>query len=256
MAGLLTYPGTPSILDNWELKNIIDSEFSIHSGYRTGNPANGYPPSRCEDIRRDFEAFCGTGQWNPVNFIPPTPPISQQERQNYQTFHLSRTGIYSCLLPGEIVQRCLDYMRVNTLHPENLLNIHYLIIDEYQDLNPLDIEFIDRLTQNGVNTFVAGDDDQSIYSFRGARFENIQEFMEIKGTKLFKIQKNYRSVPEIVQLINTMLPEKAIPKKLESVRKTGVLPFMIETFDDSEQSEVVCKIIADKIAVSIQLYRL
>ncbi|HQJ32671.1 MAG TPA: ATP-dependent helicase [Anaerolineaceae bacterium] len=229
MAGLLTYPGTPSILDDWELKNIIDSEFSVHSGYTSGNPINGYPPRRCEDIRRDFEAFCGTGQWNPVNFIPPTPPISPQERQNYQTFHLSRTKIYSCLLPGEIVQKCLEYMRANTLHPENLLNIHYLIVDEYQDLNPLDIEFIDRLTQNGVNTFVAGDDDQSIYSFRFASPSGIQLYHQrFAGASDHSLHDCFRCTPFISNsartLINHYGGQHRIPKNISSLYENSVPP--------------------------------
>ncbi|HOG34310.1 MAG TPA: ATP-dependent helicase, partial [Petrotogaceae bacterium] len=149
-----------------------------------------------------------------------------------------------------------DDILVNTGHllstnPDILKKVssqfRYVLVDEFQDTSKIQLEIVRALSSVHKNLIAVGDDAQSIYSFRGARFENIQEFMEIKGTKLFKIQKNYRSVPEIVQLINTMLPEKAIPKKLESVRKTGVLPFMIETFDDSEQSEVVCKIIADKI---------
>lgn len=229
MAGLLTYPGTPSILDDWELKNIIDSEFSVHSGYTSGNPINGYPPSRCEEIRRDFEAFCGTGQWNPVNFIPPDPPISPQERHSYQTFHLSRTGIYSCLLPGEIVQKCLEYMRANTLHPENLLNIHYLIVDEYQDLNPLDIEFIDRLTQNGVNTFVAGDDDQSIYSFRFASPSGIQLFHQrFTSVSNYSLSDCFRCTPIILNsartLINHYGGQHRIPKNISSLYENSVPP--------------------------------
>jgi len=229
MAGLLTYPGTPSILDDWELKNIIDKEFSVHSRYISGNPKNGYAPSRCEEIRRDFEAFCGTGQWNPVNFIPPDPPISQQERDSYQTFHLSRTGIYSCLLPGEIIQKCLEYMRANTLHPENSLNIHYLIVDEYQDLNPLDIEFIDRLTQNGVNTFVAGDDDQSIYSFRFASPSGIQLFHQrFPGASDYSLSDCFRCTPIIANagftLINHYSGQNRIPKNITSLYENSVPP--------------------------------
>lgn len=229
MAGLLTYPGTPSILDDWELKNIIDSEFSTHSGYAPGNPTNGYPPSRCEEIRRDFEAFCGTGQWNPTNFVPPDPPISQQERHNYQTFHLSRTGIYYCLLPGEIIQKCLDYMRANTLHPESLLNIRYLIVDEYQDLNPLDIEFIDRLTQNGVNTFVAGDDDQSIYSFRFASPSGIQLFHQrFSSASDHSLSDCFRCTPVIgnagFTLINHFSGQNRIPKNITSLYENSTPP--------------------------------
>jgi DNA helicase-2/ATP-dependent DNA helicase PcrA len=175
-AGLLTYPADPLIMDDWELENVFDDEFSRASGYRPGNIGAGYTPSRCKDIRRDYEAFCGTGQWSPPNHIPPDPPIAQGEREDYQRFHIPRTQTYSCVLPGEIVRQCVVHMASGVLNPAHLLGIQYLIVDEYQDLNPSDLEFIDRLAANVVNTFVAGDDDQSIYSFRFASPEGIRSF--------------------------------------------------------------------------------
>jgi ATP-dependent exoDNAse (exonuclease V) beta subunit len=57
-------------------------------------------------------------------------------------------------------------MTIHTLNAVGLLNLEHLVVDEYQDLNPMDLEFVDALAAQGARLFVAGDDDQSIYSFR------------------------------------------------------------------------------------------
>jgi DNA helicase-2/ATP-dependent DNA helicase PcrA len=100
-AGLLNYPADPLVMDDWELDNILDQEFSRSSNYR---------PGRCKLIRSNYEAFCGTGEWLPPNYIPPNPPISQVERNAYRNFHFPRTQLYSCVLPGEIVRQCVEQM--------------------------------------------------------------------------------------------------------------------------------------------------
>ncbi len=157
-AGLLTaYPADPLVLDTWELENIFEAEFGQAYGIRG---------SRCEEIRREHEAFWSTGQWGPPNYIPPNPPISAGERSQFQAFHPPRTQTYSCVLPGEIVRQCVSHMRAGTLDPVSLLNLAHLIVDEYQDLNPMDLDVVDLMAARGVIPFVAGDDDQSIYSFR------------------------------------------------------------------------------------------
>lgn len=175
-AGLLTYPADPLVMGDWEQKNILDAEFSKVSGY-SAKARVGYSPGRCKAIRSDYEAFCGTGQWLPPNHIPPDPPITDEERRDYKRFHDPRTQTYSCVLPGEIVRQCVVNMEAGLLNPANLLNIQHFVVDEYQDLNPTDLEFVDRIIENGVNTFVAGDDDQSIYSFRFASPQGIQSFV-------------------------------------------------------------------------------
>jgi superfamily I DNA/RNA helicase len=167
-AGLLTaYPADPIVMDNWELKNIFDKEF--------GSTRN-IGSTRCEEIRRNHEAYWSTGEWGPPNYIPPTPPISEAERNHFHAFHELRTHTYSCVLPGEIVRQCVDHIRANTIDPVDILNLSHLIVDEYQDLNPMDLEFIDLMSERGAILFVAGDDDQSIYSFRHASPQGIQNF--------------------------------------------------------------------------------
>lgn len=227
-AQLLTYyPSSPLILDDWEVKNIFDQEFSIIA--RSANNNQGFTPSRCEDIRKDFEAFCGTGQWSPPSLVPPNPQISQTERTSYQNFHVSRTQIYSCVLPGEIIKKCVDQMQTGIFDPVTLLGMSYLIVDEYQDLNPADLEFIDLLITQNVNTFVAGDDDQSIYSFRFASPQGIQFFNQrFANAATHEIVDCFRCTPEVLgtahSLINAYSEQNRLPKQTSSLYSNAVPP--------------------------------
>ena len=228
-AGLLAYPADPLVMDDWELKNILDPEFSRASGYRPGHTGTGYTPSRCRDIRRDYEAFCGTGQWLPPNFIPPDPPITQAERADYGRFHTSRTQTYSCVLPGEIVRQCVVHMEAGVLDPAGLLGIQHLIVDEYQDLNPSDLEFVDKLITSGVDTFVAGDDDQSIYSFRFASPQGIQSFTSrFPQTGDHELQHCFRCATEVLGTAQALMvafsEPNRIPKQLTSLYSTSNPP--------------------------------
>jgi DNA helicase-2/ATP-dependent DNA helicase PcrA len=208
-AGLLTaYPADPLVLDTWELENIFDSEFG-HSA--------GIGSTRCEEIRREHEAFWSTGQWGPPNYIPPNPPISTGERSQFRAFHAPRTQTYSCVLPGEIVRQCLGHMRASTLEPVSLLNLVHLIVDEYQDLNPIDLEFVDLMTAQGAILFVAGDDDQSIYAFRYASPSGIQSFpTRYPAAGQHTLSDCFRCTPNVLSMgqavINSNLGPNRIPK--------------------------------------------
>ncbi|MCP5455656.1 MAG: ATP-dependent helicase [Thermotogae bacterium] len=122
----------------------------------------------------------------------------------------------------------------------------YVLVDEFQDTNKIQLDIIEALSSVHKNLIAVGDDAQSIYSFRGARFENVQDFINDDKTKLFKIQTNYRSTPEIVELVNEMIPEKSVPKRLKSIRKEYMKPTIIETFDDMEQCDAVAQLIENK----------
>ncbi|HQJ60627.1 MAG TPA: UvrD-helicase domain-containing protein, partial [bacterium] len=75
----------------------------------------------------------------------------------------------------------------------------YIMIDEYQDTNKTQFELIKLLSSHHGNIFVVGDDDQSIYSWRGADIENILNFeKDFKKSRVIKLEENYRSVDEIV----------------------------------------------------------
>src|SRR5436305_1543543 len=79
----------------------------------------------------------------------------------------------------------------------------FILVDEYQDTNKIQADLIDLLAQEHRNVMVVGDDAQSIYSWRGANFQNILEFPKrYPDAKVFKIEMNYRSVPEILGVAN------------------------------------------------------
>jgi DNA helicase-2/ATP-dependent DNA helicase PcrA len=221
-AGLLAYPADPLVMDDWELKNVLDAEFSRHSGYRVRGSLQGYSVSRASYIRRDYEAFCGTGQWMPPNYIPPDPPISQSERSNYESFHRARTQTYSCVLPGEIVRQCLAQLMSGNLDPVSVLRMRHLVVDEYQDLNPSDLDFIDSLIHGGVITFVTGDDDQSIYSFRFASPSGIQTFdARHRNSSTHNLPDCFRCTPAVLHtasaLISSFPAQNRIAKQIASL---------------------------------------
>jgi DNA helicase II / ATP-dependent DNA helicase PcrA len=82
----------------------------------------------------------------------------------------------------------------------------FILVDEYQDTNPVQSEIIDALAGEHGSVMVVGDDAQSIYSWRGADFQNIISFPERFPTaQVFKIETNYRSTPEILNLANSVI---------------------------------------------------
>lgn len=221
LANLLAmYPVDPRVLDGWEMRNWIDEEFSVDAGIT---------PGRAREVREFHEAWWSTGQQNPANYIPATPPISQVEQQQFNAFHTEQTRFYGCLLVGEIVQNCMYYAAPGAIDPRALLGVDHLIVDEYQDLNPMDLQFVDHLTNQGVTTFVAGDDDQSVYSFRHASPQGIQTFTQrFQQASDHMLSDCFRCTPRVLNAAWCVLTQFAvrgrIPKQLSSLYASAKPP--------------------------------
>jgi DNA helicase-2/ATP-dependent DNA helicase PcrA len=120
----------------------------------------------------------------------------------------------------------------------------YVMVDEYQDTNSLQGEIIDLLAGQHKNVMVVGDDSQSIYSWRGANFLNILEFPKrYPGARMFKIEMNYRSTPEILTVANAAiaLNTRQYPKQLTAARKSGEKPALVACGDGSQQAAFVAQ---------------
>ncbi|MED5579761.1 MAG: ATP-dependent helicase [Nitrospinota bacterium] len=120
----------------------------------------------------------------------------------------------------------------------------YVLVDEYQDTNKIQARIIDLLSGKWKNLTVVGDDAQSIYSFRGAFFENIVTFPErYPNTKVFKLEENYRSTNPILELANASIGnnKKQYPKNLRSIKQDGSLPVLALCQDVLQQSEFVAQ---------------
>ncbi|WP_081706821.1 ATP-dependent helicase [Pseudothermotoga elfii] len=148
-------------------------------------------------------------------------------------------------------QNCVDYddllvFAVQVLQDSDIRlresrKYKWILVDEFQDTNILQLNLIELLSSFHKNIVVVADDSQSIYSFRGARYENVRDFMKIDGTKLFKIQTNYRSVEPIVKLINATIPKRSVPKVLRAVKFSDQKPIVIKTSDRQEEAAYVSK---------------
>ena len=119
---------------------------------------------------------------------------------------------------------------------------HYIMVDEYQDTNALQFELIRHLTVTHNNLCVVGDDDQSIYGFRGADITNILEFEKtFPEAKVVKLEENYRSVSSILDLANNVIKEnrKRRDKTLWSQKKSAHTPILWAMADTDHEAEVV-----------------
>ncbi len=109
--------------------------------------------------------------------------------------------------------------------------LRYVLVDEYQDTNLIQGELVETLArENGGNLMVVGDDCQSIYSFRGAHYDNILGFAERHpNAEVFKLEINYRSTPEILRLTNASIGFNTgqYQKELRARRQSGQLPAVV-----------------------------
>ncbi|MEW6335367.1 MAG: UvrD-helicase domain-containing protein [Thermodesulfobacteriota bacterium] len=119
-----------------------------------------------------------------------------------------------------------------------------ILVDEYQDTNRLQADIMDLLASGHRNLMVVGDDSQSIYSFRGANFENIIRFPErYPDCRIFKLETNYRSTPEILHLANLSITnnENQFQKTLRAVREQGIRPVLIPARNVLQQADFVAQ---------------
>ena len=127
----------------------------------------------------------------------------------------------------------------------------YILVDEYQDTNFAQYLIIKKLAALHSNICVVGDDAQSIYSFRGARIENILNFKnDYPDHKIFKLEQNYRSTKTIVNTANSIIAnnKKQIPKTVFSEKDEGKPIKVISALTDNEEgSSVAREIVATQL---------
>lgn len=121
----------------------------------------------------------------------------------------------------------------------------YIMVDEYQDTNELQYKLLRKLCTNHNNLCVVGDDDQSIYGWRGATIKNILNFSShFKDTKVVKLEENYRSTDVILDHANQLIEHNRdrLGKVLKGTRKKGD---SIKVYESNDENEETRKIIDD-----------
>lgn len=121
----------------------------------------------------------------------------------------------------------------------------YLLIDEFQDTNTCQFELVRLLANERLNVTVVGDDDQSIYGWRGARVENILDFdKKFPGTRLVKLEENYRSVAPILDIANAAMSysnQRRLGKTLRATKLGGDKVKVCAVGDADQEARFVAK---------------
>lgn len=146
----------------------------------------------------------------------------------------------------DLLQKSLQVLRDHPdLAEDYQRRFLYILVDEYQDTNHLQAEFIDLLAARHKSVMVVGDDAQSIYSWRGANFRNILDFPKrYPGAALHQIAINYRSVPEVLEVANAAIAPNTeqFKKDLVSARDSlGAKPALIPLENNHQQAAFVAQ---------------
>lgn len=161
----------------------------------------------------------------------------------------------------DMICKCYKYLKQNDGILEKWKKRYkYVLIDEFQDINKAQYECIKLLTDKTGNIFIVGDDDQSIYKFRGASPEFLMRFpKDFDGVKKIILDINYRSTTQIINLCNAVIKgnKNRYEKIIKGTQKDGNMPVLIKSDDiGSEAAEIAKKIIAYKNKFNLGLRRI
>lgn len=137
------------------------------------------------------------------------------------------------------------------LRNETSGHYQYIMVDEYQDTNEIQYKLLSYLTSTHTNLCVVGDDDQSIYGWRGADINNILNFeQQFSNATLIKLEQNYRSTPEILQAANALIAHntRRLGKNLQSTKESGQAVEILHSQDEAQEGSAIATIIAKELA--------
>ncbi len=185
------------------------------------------------------------------SLMSPDDAYKQAELFNYQQIAKIYEEYESYLLENNLVDFddliSLTYKLLDE-HAELAQKIsqkyQYIMIDEYQDTNELQLKLLQKLCLSHTNICVVGDDDQSIYGWRGAHIRNIMEFdSDFKGANVFKLENNYRSREPILKVANALIEHNRsrLGKKLIATRGSGDDVTILNSNDENEEARKIAQ---------------
>ena len=144
----------------------------------------------------------------------------------YKIYQTKLTNLNACDF-GDLILHCVSIFEKNVdINEMYSKNFKYILVDEYQDTNFIQSKWLKLLTKTHDNICCVGDDDQSIYSWRGAEIKNFLEFDKVyKNTKIIRLEENYRSTQTILNVASMLISknENRLGKKLNSNQSQGEL---------------------------------
>src|SRR5437667_3973370 len=174
-------------------------------------------------------------------FLPLLDKI-QDVRERYEKKKKATNSVDFDDLPQKTLSMFQQHERIAEIYRRQF---QFILVDEYQDTNKIQADLVDLLARDHRNVMVVGDDAQSIYSWRGANFQNILEFPKrYPDAQVFKIEMNYRSVPEILHVANAAIAANVqqFRKHLRATRESKALkPALVALNDGAEQAQFVAQ---------------
>ncbi|MCK9474089.1 ATP-dependent helicase [Sulfurimonas sp.] len=183
------------------------------------------------------------------SLLSPDDAYKQAELYNYQQIAKVYEEYEAYLLENNLVDfddlialtyRLLDENEELSLATSQ--KYRYIMVDEYQDTNELQLKLLQKLCSAHNNICVVGDDDQSIYGWRGAHIRNIMEFdQDFQDTAVFKLEENYRSREPILKVANALIEHNRsrLGKKLIPTRGSGEDITILNSGDESEEARKI-----------------
>ena len=241
-AEAIGYRANFSILDDEDSKEMMESSVSA-LGIKTLEKR--FPKG---DVLLDIYSFV----------INTRTPLELELENNYPHFAMYRDEIVNVFRKYKERKRDANAMDFDDLllHWKLILEerdeiagalkrkFRFILVDEYQDTNKIQADIVDLMASERRNVMVVGDDAQSIYSFRGASFENILTFpLRFPESRIYKLETNYRSSPQILRLANDAITHNRYQfrKELRAVRGDGPDPAVVGVDDVFEQATFVAQ---------------
>lgn len=187
----------------------------------------------------------------PQNNTDDSDPIVAQYLKIYKAYEVA------CERAGTIDFAELLLLTLETLRDNDVLLDHYqnrfkhLLIDEFQDTNTIQYAWVKLLAGDSGSVFAVGDDDQSIYAWRGARVENILDFnKDFEGTELIRLEQNYRSSGNILGAANALIEcnHGRLGKNLWTDDNEGELITLYNAYNESDEARFIADTIQSGVS--------
>ena len=195
--------------------------------------------------------------WYPENvMLKKSDVLEKNLLKIYKIYQTKLIDLNACDF-GDLILHCVSILERN--HDINEMyskNFKYILVDEYQDTNFIQSKWLKLLTKNHDNICCVGDDDQSIYSWRGAEIKNFLEFDKIfKNTKIIKLEENYRSTQNILNVASELISnnENRMGKTLNSNQSQGDLISLNCFKNGKDEATGISKILENEISKKYKL---